>query len=185
MKKSLLIILVAAMLITTACGKAQTSDNNVTEDTANTVVTETDDTETTNNDSTATPAQALADDFKTFVSENPDATATEICDKLSQNPSIAFGPASMPIEPGLLSGFDNAEITGFADGCMMAPMIGTIPFVSYVFVLDEATNANEFITTLESNANLRWNICTEAEEMLTETAGNKVFFVMSPKSFDE
>ena len=54
-------------------------------------------------------------------------------------------------------------------------MIGSIPFVGYVFVLEDGTDKTEFISNLKENANLRWNICVEAEEMVTGVAGNKVF----------
>ena len=42
-----------------------------------------------------------------------------------------------------------------------------------------------FAETLEDNANLRWNICTEAEELIVESEDNTVFFLMSPKKFEE
>ena len=46
-------------------------------------------------------------------------------------------------------------------------------------------DADAFKQTLEDNANLRWNICTEAEEMVIDSEGNKVFFIMAPKNFEE
>ena len=91
----------------------------------------------------------------------------------------------MPVEPGFLTGFDNAEITGFEEGVMFAPMMGTIPFVGYVFELEEGADIDAFKQTLETSANLRWNICTEAEELIVDNVENKVFFLMSPKSFEE
>ena len=90
-----------------------------------------------------------------------------------------------PIEAGLLMGFDNAEITGFQEGVMFGPMMGTIPFVGYIFVLEDGADVDGFVQTLEDNANLRWNICTEAEEMVAEADGNHVFFLMCPKNFEE
>ena len=68
---------------------------------------------------------------------------------------------------------------------MFAPMMGTIPFVGYVFALEDGTDAAAFVKTLEDNGNLRWNICTEAEEMIVEAEGNNVLFLMCPKSFEE
>ena len=68
---------------------------------------------------------------------------------------------------------------------MFSPMIGTIPFVGYVFVLEEGADVDAFMTTLKDNGDLRWNICTEAEEMVVDHVENRVFFVMSPKSFEE
>ena len=127
----------------------------------------------------------LRKDFKDRLAENADLTAQELADALLTNEHILFAGAAMPVEPGLLMGFDNAEITGFSEGVMFAPMIGTIPFLGYVFVLDEGTDADAFVKNLEDNANPRWNICTEAEETVTGKVGNKVFFVMCPTTMEE
>ncbi len=100
-------------------------------------------------------------------------------------PEIEFSPVVMPVEEGMLTGFGNNEIKGFKSGTIFAPMIGSIPFVGYVFELENAADTASFISMLKSNANLRWNVCTEADEMVTGSNGNKVFFVMCPKNFDE
>ena len=68
---------------------------------------------------------------------------------------------------------------------MFGPAIGTIPFVGYVFVLEDGADVEGFKTTLKDNANLRWNICTMAEEMVCESEGNTVFFLMCPTSFEQ
>ena len=60
------------------------------------------------------------------------------------NSIIQFMGGTMPVEPGLLTGFGNTEITGFKEGVMFAPMIGTIPFVGYVFVLEDGVAASDF-----------------------------------------
>ncbi|MBQ3224587.1 MAG: hypothetical protein IJB42_02655 [Oscillospiraceae bacterium] len=91
----------------------------------------------------------------------------------------------VPVEEGLLTGFDNTEIRGFSSGYMFAPAIGTIPFVGYVFELPDASGADAFVSTLKGAANPRWNICTEAEQTIVEKSGNKVFFLMCPKAFEE
>ena len=112
-------------------------------------------------------------------------SAQSLADSLLTNSVIPFGGASMPVEPGYLSGFDNAEIKGFKEGYMFAPMIGSIPFIGYIFTLDAGTDASAFVSTLKANANKRWNICTEADEIVTGSVGNKVFFVMCPTAFEE
>ena len=89
-----------------------------------------------------------------------------------------------PIEEGFLSGFDNTEIKGFSKGIMFGPMMGTIPFVGYVFELADGADVDAFVSTLKTNANPRWNICTEAEQTIVEKSGNKVFFLMCPKSLE-
>ena len=124
----------------------------------------------------------LLKDFEDRIAANPDATAQELADGILTNSAILFSGASMPVEPGYLTGFDETEITGFEEGVMFAPMIGTIPFVGYVFTVEGDVDA--FAAELESLCDLRWNICTEAEEAVIGISGDKVFFVMSVKNFE-
>lgn len=169
MKKILVLLLAVAVLLTVAaCGN---SGDKVGETT----------TEATTEAEAKTVGQTLLEDFRTKA----DGTAQEIADGLLQNSVIEFMGAAMPVEPGLLTGFDNAEITGFKEGVMFAPAIGTIPFVGYIFTLEEGSDVDAFKTTLKDNANLRWNICTEAEELIVENEGNTVFFLMSPATFEQ
>lgn len=126
-----------------------------------------------------TVATTLYNVFKAEADNAADLTA--LAEKLSTNE--VFGEvsmATMEVEPGFLNGFDN-EIKGFNKGVMIAPMIGTIPYVSYVFETDAP---DALIEELEVNHNLRWNICTAADEMLVKQYNNYVFFVMSPYTFE-
>ncbi|MBQ7133019.1 MAG: hypothetical protein IJO20_00820 [Ruminococcus sp.] len=116
--------------------------------------------------------------------ENADKSAQEIADLLLTDPSLGFMGATMPVEEGLLNGFGNAEITGFDEGVMFGPAIGTIPFIGYVFTLSDDTNVKDFKQTLQDNADLRWNICTEADELVVEDEGDKVIVIMTPNEFD-
>jgi len=166
MKKIISIFMAVMMLFCFAsCGKAENNDEKKPADTPKTIGTK------------------LATEFKEIAADFD--TSEEIATKLSQNEAVTFSPATMPVEEGMLTGFGNTEIKGFSEGTMFSPMIGTIPFVSYVFVLKDDTDAKEFVSTLESNADMRWNICTEAEEKLVETVDNKVFFIMCPKAIEE
>ena len=124
--------------------------------------------------------QALLKDFIDRVNAEPEIDAEALAKALMENPVIQFAGDAIPVEPGLLTGFGNTEITGFAQGAMFAPMIGTIPFVGYIFVLDADADAEAFVQTLKDNADPRWNICTEADETIAEHVGNTVFFVMCP-----
>jgi len=134
-------------------------------------------------DSNKSVGNTLLADFKAKASSA--SSALSLAEALVANPIIEFAGAAMSVEEGYLTGFGNAEIKGFKEGAMFAPMIGTIPFVGYVFTLDSAENAAAFTATLKKHADKRWNICTEADEMITGSEGNKVFFVMSPLSFEE
>lgn len=186
MKKILALVLATTMVFTViACG-----NEDVTETTESSVVstetatTETATTEDASTEATGTVGEIALEAFKAYAEANADATAEEVANAIAPSLENYFGPVVMPVEEGLLNGFDNAEIKGFEEGVVFAPMIGTIPFVGYVFTLAADADADAFVTTLTDNANPRWNICTEADQMFTEVVGNKVFFVMSPSTFE-
>ena len=132
-----------------------------------------------------TVGSILAEEFHVLKAENAAITAQEMADAILANPIIQFSGAAMEVEEGLLTGFGNAEITGFNNGVMFAPMIGSIPFVGYVFELEDGADVDAFMQTLTDNANPRWNICVEADETVVENADNMVFFVMCPAQFEE
>ena len=205
MKKFLVTILsvaIAANLVACGCGtanngsNAEVEQNAVAEDpTMNQPAAAPEDTpaemptpevgEEAGNEVTGdTVGNMLAQEFHALKAENAEITAQEMADAILANPMIQFQGASMPIEEGLLSGFGNTEITGFNSGVMFAPMIGSIPFVGYVFTLDDGVDVDAFVQTLKDNADPRWNICVEAEETIVENADNMVFFVMCPSQFE-
>ncbi len=123
--------------------------------------------------------------FLDAAAAQPDATAEQLAQAVADYESIPYDIMLTPVQEGLLTGFGNNEITGFSDGVMFGPMIGAIPFVGYVFTLSEGTDAAGFQSMLESSADLRWNVCTQADEMVCGISGDKVFFVMCPESFEE
>ena len=128
----------------------------------------------------------LLGDFNAALAEDASLDATALAEKLCANEMASLiGPVTMPVEPGFLMGFNNYEVTGFEEGVMFAPMIGSVPFIGYVFTLPADADADAFVTGLKDNGDLRWNICVEADEMVTGTNGNKVFFVMCPTKIEQ
>ena len=133
-----------------------------------------------NDTPTDTVASKLYELFETEIATTDDIN--EVANKLIEAEYFEeVSMTTMEVEPGFLNGFE-AEITGFNNGAMFAPMIGTIPFVGYIF---ETDNTELLIDELETNASLNWNICTTADEMLVKAHDNYVFFVMSPYTFGE
>lgn len=69
----------------------------------------------------------------------------------------------------------------------MKRIITLLLTISMLFTLvgctkSEANNdRSDFIDTLESNADLRWNICTEADTKYSEQSGDYIFFLMYSK----
>lgn len=186
MKKIVSLILASMALISmAACGsKADTSATEAASETAAETTAEAV-TEAATAAADDTTGAALLADFNTRIAENPEISAQELADALLTNSVIQFGGASMPVESGLLTGFGNAEITGFSEGVMFAPMISSIAFVGYIFKLEDGTDAETFKQTLADNADPRWNICTEADETVIESSGNTVFFLMCPSQIEE
>lgn len=129
-----------------------------------------------------TPAQILLADFYKKMDDGQFASTDDLANALVENPIIEFAGATMPVEPGFLNGFTE-EITGFSKGTMFGPSIGAIPFIGYVFEVNSDVEA--FRNTLLEKSDLRWNVCTQADEKVCEASDNMVFFVMAPKSFDE
>lgn len=128
----------------------------------------------------------LLADFNAALTEDASLDANALAEKLCANEMASLiGPVTMPVEPGFLMGFNNYEVTGFEEGVMFAPMIGSVPFVGYVFTLPADADADAFVTGLKDNADLRWNICVEADELVAEANGNKVFFVMCPTKIEQ
>ncbi|MBR5290840.1 MAG: hypothetical protein IKU28_07625 [Erysipelotrichaceae bacterium] len=134
----------------------------------------------------ATVGAALLNSFNEYVKANPEATAMDIANNVITNSVIPaeLSLMTMEIEAGYLNGFDNFEVTGFEQGAIFAPMMGTIPFVGYIFTLPAGADVQAFMDSLTQNANLRWNICTAADEMTVSNVDNTVFFVMAPLSFE-
>lgn len=120
-----------------------------------------------------------------FMAMDASTDAYTMAETLIGHEMIQFMGGAMEIEPGLLSGFDNYEVTGFEKGAMFGPMMGSIAFVGYIFDLPEGADVDAFVTGLKDNANPRWQICVTADETIVETSGDKVFFLMSPLTLEQ
>ncbi|MDD6326946.1 MAG: hypothetical protein PUA62_00640 [Lachnospiraceae bacterium] len=106
---------------------------------------------------------------------NSDITdANAMVDVLLKQVKTPYDLTKMDVEEGYLAGFDE-EIKGFTKGVKFSPVIGTIPFVGYVFETDDP---DALYALLSDKANPAWNICTEADETVSETRGKLVFFIM-------
>lgn len=203
MKKSIVSLLLCCSicLSLTACGSNTNSTESTTESTQTTATdttteetvstTESIETSTTetsletteeNTAASGSVAEAARDTFFAIMESDNGLSTEEIANLMLEKSNYPFASATMVVEPGFLSGFQ-AEIDGFDEGCMFSPVIATIPFVGYIFKVENDQDA--FKTTLEENADLRWNICTEADEMLIESKDQYVLFLMCPSQLDE
>lgn len=186
MKKIITFFMVALMIMSmTACNNDENSTSNENSTSIETSTNENSTNDNSTNSDVSSEATTVGEKLLADFKADSTGTAQEIADRLLTNEVIQFMGGATPVEEGLLSGFDNAEIKGFKEGVMFAPMMSSIAFVGYIFELPEDADVDEFKTTLKDSANLRWNICVEAEELIVESEGNKVFFLMCPKSFEQ
>lgn len=127
-----------------------------------------------------TVAEVLTEQFQDEIKNEKDIE--KVASNISKNKVLDIQVEVSAIEKGdYISGFQT-EIQGFDSAVAIRPMIGSIPFVAYIF---EVENAEQFAENLKSSADLRWNICTEADNLEVATVGNYVFFIMSPETFDQ
>lgn len=172
--KKILAILLALVLVASFAACSKNSNNETPSDAPS--------TEDNTPVDTNSPAQMIFADFKAKVADEKDVLA--LAQAVIENENIPFMGGAIEVEEGYLNGFSN-EIKGFAKGAQFGPAIGTIPFVGYIFELAEDADVEAFKAMLKENADLRWNICTQADEMLCENEGNLVFFIMAPATFED
>ena len=125
----------------------------------------------------------LFDAFVSHLENNPALGADELATLLITHESIQFMGGAMPVEAGYLAGF-TADISGFETAYTFAPMIGSIPFVGYIFDLADDADVNAYIDNLASLADPSWNICVTADQTVIGAVGNTVFFLMCPTSLE-
>ncbi len=184
MKKILAFILVAIMMLSlVACGTPADNEGDVTEgngdnSSAASLIPEVEE---------GTLGEALWNAFEEEIGKNSEISMEELANVLITNPAIQFMGGAMPLEVGaeFFTGFDEYKIEGYESGALFMPMIGSIPFVGYVFDLAEGTDAATFVTALSENCNPRWNICVTADQTVVGAIDDVVFFVMCPASLSE
>lgn len=127
----------------------------------------------------STMGTALAAQFKKEI-KNSD-NITDIMFKLLENEVVDFKTNAYEFSGSCYMGFTE-EIIAFDKGVCGQPVIGSIPFICYIF---KATDAEGLKKTLLEKADPRWNICVEAEETVAEVFGDYVFFAMCPAAEEE
>ncbi len=191
MKKILALILAAMMLLSVvACGT--TPADNDDKPTGDTTVSDTTAAEDNKDDGVIAPdveedtlGYYFFDKFVEIKSADPTKNAETIVNEIMASKlgtAIQF-PAVMPVEPGLLSGFNmETEIDGFESATMFAPGMMGVAFIGYVFDLAEDADVKAFVKKITDNADPSWNTCTTAEMTAIGACKNSVIIVMCPEA---
>lgn len=183
MKKIIALIACMALLLSMAACTAKVPET--TDPTTEPTTNATEPVETP--DEPAATAGTVGETLLATFKANSTGTAEEIANAVISDPIIQFMGMAMPINPvdfEFLSGLGEAKVE-YEEAAMFGPMIGTIPFIGYIFNVAEGTDVEAFKTMLNDNANLRWNICTAADELVIDNVGNTVFFLMCPATFEQ
>lgn len=190
MKKLIAIALSVLMVLSfAACGN--TPEETTTEAPETTLAPETTEAPETNapetNDNVILPTVAEGTwgaafwaDFEAAVAANKGATADVLAGAIQMSASgAAMGMAMvMPMEAGFFQGF-TADVTGFKTAAVIAPMMSSALMV-YVFELDAGASVNEFVKTLNDNADPAWMICMTAETTTIGAIDNYVLVAYAP-----
>ncbi len=164
MKKWLVAILTMALVFSLfACNKADSSD-------ANTGSNE----NVEDNGEEEIEVNSVGTAYQSVFAASDKATAAEAVEELLTVTAANTELVSMEVQEGYLNGF-TGEVTGFSSGVMFSPMIGSIPFVGYVF---ESDDPDALLDTLTDLADPAWNVCTQADETVSYIRDNLVFFLM-------
>ena len=113
--------------------------------------------------------------FQTEIDKGEDILS--IAEQMASADFNSYDCVAQEMPAGYMPGFTE-EISGFKRAVCFCPMIGSVPFVGYIFEVDG--DAEGFKQKLEKLADPRWNICTEAQETVSCVSGNFVFFAMCP-----
>ena len=129
------------------------------------------------------PAGAtMGDTMLAVFRANRDKSVDDIANACISDKSIQFFGMTAPMEEGFFPEFDG-DVKGFSKCVKFGPAMGSIAFSGLVF--EVSGDANAFANDLKSRANPRWNICVEADQTVCEVSGNRVFFLMCPKTLGE
>ena len=129
-------------------------------------------------------AEQLRSAFLEAAAEDPADSLRELAEEIADECDLPFETTVEEAKVGALAGFGDAKIEGFDEGVMVAPTVSTVPFIGYVFRAADEDAARTLLGKLEEHADLRWNVCTEAEETVKEQVGNIAFFAMTVRTFE-
>ena len=122
--------------------------------------------------------------FLTTIQADPTISLDALANAILAHSDIQFAGMTMAVTEGYLNGF-SADVTGFSEGVSFGPMSGSIPFIGYLFVLADGADSAAFMEQLKTNANLNWNICVSADELVVDSYNNTIFVVMCPNNFED
>jgi hypothetical protein len=124
------------------------------------------------------PAVNMEEVIKSSVSAGIEDSVgiKDILQGIVDSESLPISCVVEDIPEEFMPGFKN-KIEGFTDGAMLMPVIGSQPFIVYLFNTEDADTLME---TLKEEADPRWNICTEATVTVCENYENFVLFAMLP-----
>lgn len=191
MKKIFALVIAGLMVLSfAACGDKEEETTTAAADETTTAASE----ETTIADETtegtdasageASVADTFAEAFKTVAAKG--GSAYDIASELGTTVTVPvmLMPMDMTEAEGLQGFNEGFKFEGYEEVAQLSPMIGTIPFMSFVFKLSADADVEAFADSVEEYANPAWNVCTSADDVVVVAEGSYVYLVMAPASFE-
>lgn len=122
----------------------------------------------------------LAQVFEERGKADPSLDLTDLGNTLMNDSGLPIDGEVTPVEPGLLMGFGNDEITGLCRGGHVRPRHRHHSLCGLSFPPGCGDRRRRLCPDIEGPGQPRWNICTEADETVVRREGDVVFFVMCP-----
>ena len=124
--------------------------------------------------------------FVNVFLNNSDKSLHEIADAIISDSGLGGHTCTVTdVSEGVLKGFGNAEIAGFKKAVLVSTRSVKLPFLAYVFELEDGTDAENFKQTLKDNVDLKYNGITSADEIIVQDKGDKVVVIITPDKIDK
>lgn len=121
----------------------------------------------------------LRNSFDDMMKDLPEA------DRISYEEFLASALANVKVEDlSFLMGLTEVP-AGIKEAQQYQPAMMGQAYIGYIFRLNEGTDVEAFKKALTEKADLRWNICTQANTIVCENYGDVVFFSMMVVKNDE
>ncbi len=127
----------------------------------------------------------LINEFHDYVSINKDVKVEELSKHLIQIERIEFKGSAKEIDEGYLDGIINYKVTDFKNGAMIKANKTKIPFIGYLFEVDQSTDTQLFIENLKTNADKQYKTLLDDEDIYIEKENNIIFFLICPDNIEE
>ncbi len=190
MKKKLVSLLLAGMMITMVACSSETTESEVSTETSESVEETVETEETTEEVETSTEVEESTEevevDYSTVLAEG---TAEDIMKAIyataDLNPDFAGaveGFAGMPIDETNMASVLGTEEVSFVDSYVSMPMMTSIAYQAVVLKVEDGQDVEATKQLLLDNADTAKWVCVIPEAVVAESVDNTILFIMGAEA---